>query len=115
MMYRTGACYVTGLVGGGLVGAVQGYQAARANKVLSQNFKLTLNSVLNGAGRLSSKTSNHFGVFSFVFSLVRGISREQRGTVDYKNEVAGVGAAATLVSLTSTLIVRCECVGKKKK
>lgn len=93
--YETGVCYLSGLIAGGSIGAVQGWRLAQPNI----HFKLKLNSLLNHSGRLGSTTANGLGVFALLFSLSRSFYKSQRNKSDFINDVAGIVTAGTLSTL----------------
>lgn len=100
---RTGTAYLVGMGVGGLIGGVQGLHSALTTPALRGNPKLQFNSVLNNAGRISARVSNHFGVFTFAYSLTSGISRSFRGRSDITNDMIGFGTAGFITTIPSTL------------
>jgi len=94
LTFETGVCYLSGIFIGGSIGAVQGWR-----KPGPTNFKLKMNSILNGSGRLGSRTGNTFGVFALTFSLSKSLVKYQRRKDDIMNDILGVGMAGTVVAL----------------
>lgn len=95
LTYETGVCFLTGLFGGGSVGAVQGFVASRQ----MTHTKLKLNSILNHSGRMGSRLGNGFAVFAMLFSLSKTMIKDQRRKNDVYNDVAAVAAAGLLTSI----------------
>lgn len=67
MFANAGACYLTGITGGGLYGFKLGIQSTPSHK-----FKVKLNSVLNQSGRYGSLYGNMFGTAAVLYSLYQG-------------------------------------------
>lgn len=95
LTYETGICYLTGLLGGGSFGAVDGW--LKANK--KAHFKLKINSVLNSSGRLGSRLGNGFACYALLFSVSKSLIKYQRRKNDIYNDIAGVTVAGTLCTL----------------
>lgn len=100
MLYEAGVSYLTGVTLGYGVGAIQGWR--KAGK--STNFKLKINSVLNSAGKLGSRTANAFGVFALVFSGSRSLIKHQRRKNDELNDIAGIVVAGTLTTTARSFL-----------
>lgn len=95
LSYEMGVCYLSGIVGGGTVGVLQGLHQSTG----VSNMKLKLNSILNHSGRLGSSTGNSFAIFAMWYSLSRSFIRHQRKENDIYNDIAGVAAAGFLTGL----------------
>ncbi|KAJ0406374.1 hypothetical protein P43SY_006982 [Pythium insidiosum] len=57
-----GTAYFTGIIGGGLFGAAQGFARSPSPK-----FKIRMNSLLNGAGLRGSKAGNALGCLAMIY------------------------------------------------
>lgn len=94
LVYESGTSYIIGAIGGGIIGAGQGWRQGA-----KMNMKLRMNSVLNSSGRLCSVGGRNFGVFGLMYSGSRSLAKNRRAKDDVWNDIIGVTSAATLTTL----------------
>lgn len=92
-------CGVT-VISGNLLGLVYGLGYGYRNRPRGiKNYKLTINSLLNGAGRFSSRTGSFLGVFAILYRFSRRTIEYARGKNDKWNDIGSIALAGGLSGL----------------
>ncbi|TMW69277.1 hypothetical protein Poli38472_001433 [Pythium oligandrum] len=94
-----GAAYFTGILGGGVVGAAQGFARSPSTK-----FKIRMNSLLNGAGMRGSKAGNALGCLALIYKSFEYVAdaAEIERFVQFDQVTPILASAATGVFYKST-------------
>lgn len=88
LQYYTGCGYLSGAVGGGAKGTLDGLRAAESG----ESLKLRLNRVLNSGGQTGRRFGNSLGVLGLIFAGLESAMIHFRGRDDLVNSaVAGLG------------------------
>jgi import inner membrane translocase subunit TIM23 len=87
---NTGTCYGVGVVGGGLYGGLNGFRQAPKKKI-----RVRVNGLLNGLGKMGSRTGNMFGALGLIYTNWEFIA----DTVEVDTYIGRI--ADTVVPITS--------------
>ena len=100
LFYESGICYLTGIVGGGTIGFIQGALTPGPT-----NLKLRLNAILNHSGRMGSLTGNSLGITALCYTSSKALIKWNRnGIVDKYNDIGGLAMAGMLTGIPRGLI-----------
>lgn len=91
LTYYTGCGYLSGVIVGGSLGAIDGVRAAEAGDTL----KLRINRILNGSGHRGRSYGNKLGVVGLLYAGLESGIVHYRGNDDILNSIAaGLGTGA---------------------
>ena len=106
LFFNAGLTFTVGSIGGAAVGAARGLAQAPNNK-----FRVRLNALLNGAGKMGSRAGNSAGVLAFYYTGftrladLSGADDFVGGAVPYFNEISsgfGTGVLYKCMSRPTT-------------
>ena len=99
LQYHVGCAYLTGLLGGGSAGLVQGLRESAGER-----RSIRINSVLNAAGRKGPGLANSLGCVAMMCSIFESIAYNARGTDDLLNPAGAAALTGTLYKITSVRV-----------